>query len=111
MAIRILLLEDDPNLGLILQEHLQLNGFYVTLCGDGEMGSRAFADAEYDLCLVDIMMPKKDGFTFAREVRQRNQTIPLIFLTAKSMKEDKIQGFKIGCDDYITKRSALRNSC
>ena len=102
-ARRVLLLEDDTNLGLVLQEHLQMNGFAVTLCTNGEDGMTAFLDGEFDLCLVDIMMPKKDGFTFAREVRSRNQQVPLIFLTAKAMKEDKITGFRIGCDDYLTK--------
>lgn len=105
MAVRhrVLLLEDDPNLGQIVQEHLQLQGFDVTLCVDGEDGMQAFTRARFDLCLIDIMMPRKDGFTFAREVRQRDQQTPLIFLTAKSLKEDRIEGFKIGCDDYITK--------
>ena len=100
---RVLLLEDDVNLGLVLQEHLQMNGFAVTLCANGEEGMAEFVRGEFDLCLVDIMMPKKDGFTFAREVRRRNQQVPLIFLTAKAMKEDKIAGFRIGCDDYLTK--------
>ena len=100
---RVLLLEDDTNLGLVLQEHLQMNGFAATLCGNGEEGITAFDNGDYDLCLVDIMMPKKDGFTFAREVRAKNQQVPLIFLTAKAMKEDKITGFRIGCDDYLTK--------
>lgn len=99
----ILLLEDDANLGLILQEHLQMQGFAVTLCENGEEGLAAYDREAFDLCLVDVMMPKKDGFAFARELRGLDQQIPLIFLTAKSMKEDKIQGFKIGCDDYLTK--------
>ncbi len=99
----ILLLEDDPNLGLIISEHLQLNGFAVQLCTDGEAGTAAFDNGRFDLCLVDIMLPKKDGFAFAREVRRKDNETPLIFLTAKSLKEDKIEGFKIGCDDYITK--------
>ncbi len=100
---RVLLLEDDANLGLVLQEHLQMNGFNVTLCANGEDGMTAFNKGTFDLCLVDIMMPKKDGFTFAREVRSQNQQVPLIFLTAKALKEDKITGFRIGCDDYLTK--------
>ncbi|PWB74224.1 DNA-binding response regulator [candidate division GN15 bacterium] len=100
---RVLLLEDDTNLGLVLQEHLQMNGFNVTLCNNGEDGMTAFTQGIFDLCLVDIMMPKKDGFTFAREVRNKDQQVPLIFLTAKAMKEDKITGFRIGCDDYLTK--------
>ena len=100
---RVLLLEDDTNLGQIVQEHLQMQGFDVMLCVDGEDGMKAFASDRFDLCLVDIMMPRKDGFAFAREVRQRDQQTPLIFLTAKALKEDRIEGFKIGCDDYITK--------
>jgi len=100
---RILLLEDDPNLGLILQEHLNMNGFKVDLCVDGEEGSLLFGKRRYDLCLVDVMMPKKDGFSFVGEVRKINREIPLIFLTARALKEDRIRGFKAGCDDYITK--------
>lgn len=100
---RILLLEDDTNLGLILQEHLQLEGYGVELCVDGQEGTERFQPGEYDLCLVDVMMPRKDGFTFAREVREQDDSVPLIFLTAKAMKEDRIEGFRIGCDDYITK--------
>ncbi len=103
MTPRILLLEDDPNLGLILQEHLNMNGFKVDLCVDGEEGSLLFGKRRYDLCLVDVMMPKKDGFSFVGEVRKINREIPLIFLTARALKEDRIRGFKAGCDDYITK--------
>jgi len=99
----ILLLEDDPNLGLILQEHLILNGFQATLAVDGTEGLAAFRRGQYDLCLVDVMMPKMDGFTFAREVRLRDQSVPLMFLTAKALKEDRIEGLRIGADDYITK--------
>ncbi len=100
---KILLLEDDPNLGAIIQEHLQMNGFMVTLCTNGDDGLIAYRRDGFDLCLVDVMMPKRDGFSFAREVRHQDQEIPLIFLTAKAMKEDKITGFRIGCDDYLTK--------
>ncbi len=100
---KILLLEDDPNLGLIVQEHLQLNGYEVTLAVNGEDGLAAFDTKKYDLCLIDVMMPKMDGFSFARKIRQKDNNTPLIFLTAKSLKEDKIEGFQIGCDDYITK--------
>ena len=99
----VLLLEDDPNLGLILQEHLELNGFTVRLAVNGEEGLSAYRGGKFDLCLVDVMMPRKDGFTFAREVRQKDQRTPLIFLTARSMKEDRIEGLKIGADDYVTK--------
>ena len=103
MSLSILLLEDDPNLGLIIQEHLQLNGFDVRLCVNGVDGLAELKRGRFDLCLVDIMMPKLDGFAFARELRRRDPDMPLIFLTAKSLKEDKIEGFRIGCDDYITK--------
>jgi two-component system response regulator VicR len=103
MNPRILLVEDDPNLGLIVQEHLQLNGFDVELCENGETGLAAFRSGRFALCLVDVMMPRLDGFAFAREVRRKDKATPLIFLTAKSLKEDKIEGFRLGCDDYITK--------
>jgi DNA-binding response OmpR family regulator len=103
VATKILLVEDDPNLGFIVQEHLQLNGYAVTLCLNGKEGFETFDKDKFDLCLVDVMMPKMDGFAFAREVRRKNTEIPVIFLTAKSLKEDRIEGFKIGCDDYITK--------
>ncbi len=103
MNSKILLLEDDPNLGLVLQENLQQNGFEVDLCTDGEEGKLHYLQNRYDLCLLDVMMPKKDGFTLAAEIRQLNNDIPIIFLTAKALKEDRIEGFKIGGDDYITK--------
>jgi DNA-binding response OmpR family regulator len=99
----VLVLEDDQNLGFILQENLQLRGYDVKLCKDGNEGSRAYQNEKFDLCLVDVMLPKKDGFTFAREVRERDDRIPIIFLTAKSMREDRIEGFRIGGDDYVTK--------
>jgi DNA-binding response OmpR family regulator len=99
----ILLLEDDPNLGFMLQENLELRGYEVKLCTNGDEGMKAFMSGRFDLCLVDVMMPKKDGFTFARELRERDQQTPLIFLTAKSLKEDRIEGLKIGADDYVTK--------
>jgi len=101
--LKILLLEDDPNLGLIIQESLEHLGYQVTLLTDGESGLTEFRNERFDLCLVDVMMPLRDGFSFAREVRSSNSDIPLIFLTAKSLTEDKVAGFKIGCDDYITK--------
>jgi len=99
----VLLLEDDPNLGLILQEHLELNGFSVKLCVDGEAGHAAYGKGKFDLCLVDVMMPRKDGFSFARDVRAVDRETPIIFLTARAMKEDRIEGLKIGADDYLTK--------
>ncbi|HEX7572862.1 MAG TPA: response regulator transcription factor [Bacteroidota bacterium] len=103
MKRTVLLLEDDSNLGLILQEHLQLNGFEAKLCVNGEEGEAAYRKGKFDLCLVDVMMPRKDGFSFARDVRAVDGETPIIFLTAKAMKEDRIEGLKIGADDYLTK--------
>lgn len=100
---KILLLEDDPNLGTILHEHLLMNNYDVTLCVDGEKGLAAWKESSYDLCLVDIMMPKLDGFSFVEKIRATDSETPIIFLTARSLKEDRIKGFQIGCDDYITK--------
>lgn len=100
---KILLVEDDPNLGQILNEYLQLKGFQTEWKQDGEAGALAFQNDEYDICILDVMMPKKDGFTLAKEIRKMDQNIPIVFLTAKSMKEDTIEGLKIGADDYLTK--------
>ncbi|NUO80267.1 response regulator transcription factor [candidate division KSB1 bacterium] len=99
----ILLIEDDPNLGFILQENLELQGYRVERCADGEAGLQAFLRQRFDLCLIDVMLPKKDGFSLARDIRKTTQELPIIFLTAKSLKEDRIEGFKIGGDDYLTK--------
>lgn len=101
--IRILLVEDDPNLGQILNEYLQLKGYDTVLCKDGEAGFEAYQSGGFDFCILDVMMPKKDGFSLAREIRAMDRNIPLIFLTAKSMKEDTIEGLKLGADDYLTK--------
>ncbi|QEC51483.1 DNA-binding response OmpR family regulator [Anseongella ginsenosidimutans] len=104
MSPKILLVEDDPNLGTLLEEYLKLKGNYeVTLCTDGEEAIRAFHSQSFDLCILDVMMPKKDGFAVGREIRQVNAGIPIIFATAKSMMEDKTEGFSLGGDDYITK--------
>lgn len=100
---RILLAEDDENLGMLLREYLQARNFDADLFGDGERAFRSFEKNHYDICILDIMMPVKDGFTLAKEIRMINSDIPIIFLTAKSMKEDVIEGFRIGADDYITK--------
>ena len=101
---KILLVEDDPNLGMLLQDHLQLKGkFEVVLCADGEEGLRAFSKQKFDLCILDVMMPKKDGFTLGKEIRKANSHIPIIFATAKAMMEDKSAAFNLGGDDYITK--------
>ncbi len=101
--LKILLCEDDENLGMLLREYLQAKGFITELCADGEAGYKAFLKAKYDICVLDVMMPKKDGFTLAKEIRNTNQDVPIIFLTAKTLKEDILEGFKIGADDYITK--------
>lgn len=101
---KILLVEDDSNLGLLLQDYLQIKGkFDVVLCKDGEEGLRAFTKQVYDLLILDVMMPKKDGFTLGKEIRKINPHVPIIFATAKSMIEDKMQAFNLGGDDYITK--------
>jgi Response regulators consisting of a CheY-like receiver domain and a winged-helix DNA-binding domain len=102
-SYKILMLEDDPNLGFILQEHLEMNGFNVKLCINGVEGLTEYGKDKFSLCLVDVMMPKKNGFAFVKELRAKDAFIPVIFLTAKSLKEDRIEGFKLGCDDYITK--------
>jgi len=100
---KILLTEDDENLGMLLREYLQAKGFETDLLPDGEEGYKAFMSKKYDLCILDVMMPKKDGFSLAKDIRMVNTDVPIIFLTAKSLKEDIFQGFKIGADDYLTK--------
>ncbi len=101
--IKILLVEDDANLGMLLQEYLNAKNFDTTLAENGKVGFDLFCKKEFDLCLFDVMMPVKDGITLAKEIRMTNKTVPIIFLTAKSMKEDAIEGFHAGADDYITK--------
>ena len=100
---KILLVEDDHNLGTILQDYLRIKGFEPELCRDGQQGLAAFQRETFDLCLLDVMLPKLDGFELAREIRQVNARVPIIFLTAKAMKEDTIAGLKLGADDYLTK--------
>jgi DNA-binding response OmpR family regulator len=100
---RILLCEDDENLGMLLREYLQAKGYNVTLAPDGEAGFQHFSSEKFDLCILDVMMPKKDGFTLAQDIRKVNAVIPIVFLTAKSLKEDVLEGFRIGADDYINK--------
>lgn len=100
---KILVAEDDPNLGTILSEYLEAKGYEPTLAKNGVEGWKMFSNDEFDCCILDVMMPEKDGFTLAKEIRTANASIPIIFLTAKSMKEDTISGFKSGGDDYITK--------
>ncbi|MEA4975529.1 MAG: response regulator transcription factor [Paludibacter sp.] len=101
--VKILLCEDDENLGMLLREYLQTKGYDADLQPDGEAGYKAFTRGKYDLCVLDVMMPKKDGFALAADIRSINTDVPIIFLTAKSMKEDILQGFKLGADDYLSK--------
>ncbi len=101
--IRILLVEDDPNFGSILKSYLELADYEVLLKTDGKQGLAAYKTYSFDLCILDIMMPEMDGFTLAKEIRKLNNKIPLIFLTAKTLKEDVLEGFRIGADDYLTK--------
>jgi two-component system, OmpR family, response regulator len=103
MNTRILLVEDDGNFGDVLFSYLELHGYDVVLATDGEQGAKSFKPGVFDLCIFDVMMPKKDGFTLAQEVRERDPKVPIMFVTARTLKEDIIKGFKIGADDYITK--------
>ena len=100
--LRILLCEDDENLGMLLREYLQAKGYSAELCPDGEAGYKAFLKNKYDLCVLDVMMPKMDGFEVCREIRQTSQ-VPIIMLTAKGDERDELQGFQLGVDEYITK--------
>ena len=100
---KILLCEDDQNLGMVLKNYLELNDYDVTLERDGRLGMAAFQREKFDICLLDVMMPNVDGFTLAEEIRDINPDVPLFFISAKTMKEDIIQGYKLGADDYITK--------
>ena len=101
---KILLVEDDPNLGMLLQDYLQLKGkFDVVLCVNGEDGLKAFNAQSFDICILDVMMPKKDGFTLGKDIRKVNAQVPIIFATAKAMLEDKAAAYNLGGDDYITK--------
>ncbi|MCX6172029.1 MAG: response regulator transcription factor [Flavobacterium sp.] len=100
---KILLVEDDQNFGIVLRDYLTLNDFDVTLAKNGMEGFEKFKKDNFDLCILDVMMPYKDGYTLAKEIREKNKEVPLVFLTAKSMKEDVIKGYKVGADDYLNK--------
>lgn len=104
---KILLVEDDPSLGFVIKDNLSLKGYDVTLCKDGLEGENTFNEQTFHLCILDVMLPKKDGFALAASIRQRNKEVPILFLTAKSMTEDKLAGFQTGGDDYITKPFSL----
>ncbi len=102
-TMRVLLAEDDRNLGNILKSYLEAKGFETTLCINGEEAFNAYKKMNFDFCIVDVMMPVKDGFTLAKEIRSMDKKIPILFLTAKSLPEDKLKGFEVGGDDYLTK--------
>lgn len=101
--LKILLAEDDLNLGILLMDYLETEGFDVKLCKDGELAIKAYLNDPFDLCLLDVMMPKMDGFSVAKEIREKDKKIPIIFITARSLKDDKLKGYELGADDYITK--------
>ncbi|MBI9063151.1 MAG: response regulator transcription factor, partial [Marinilabiliaceae bacterium] len=101
--VKILLVEDDVSMGFLLVDFLESNGFDVKLYKDGESGLNAFRSGNYDFCILDVMLPGMDGFTIAQRIRAENKLVPIIFLTARSMKQDKIKGFNLGVDDYVTK--------
>ena len=103
MNKKILLVEDDESLGFVTRDNLESRGFNVILCTDGQEAWQVFNENGFDLCILDVMLPKMDGFSLAQQIRQKNKLIPIIFLTAKTLQEDKIEGFKIGGDDYVTK--------
>ena len=103
MEINILLAEDDFSLGFVIVDQLKQDGYRVTLATDGSDALKRFNEKQFHLCIFDVMMPKKDGFTLASDIRKINSEIPILFLTAKTMTEDKVQGFKSGGDDYLTK--------
>ena len=100
---KILLVEDDPNFGSILKDYLVMNDFEVVLAKNGMEGFEKFKKEDFDICILDVMMPYKDGFTLAKEIREKNEQVPIVFLTAKTMKEDVLAGYKAGADDYLNK--------
>ncbi len=100
---KILLVEDDPNFGTVLKDYLAMNDYDVTHAKNGMEGFEKFKKDDFDLCILDVMMPYKDGFTLAKEIREKNEDVPIIFLTAKAMKEDVLKGYKVGADDYLNK--------
>lgn len=101
--LKILLVEDEPNFGAVMKNYLEISDFEVTLCTNGSKGLHTFKEQEFNICILDVMMPEMDGFSLAKEIKLLNPDIPIIFLTAKTLKEDIIQGYKLGADDYITK--------
>lgn len=111
MTKRILLVEDDASLGFVIKDSLMMKGYEVFLCMDGERGHQAFEEGEFDVCILDVMMPKKDGFALAQSIRRKDKNIPILFITAKAMLEDKIAGFESGGDDYLVKPFNMEELC
>ncbi|MBN8788995.1 MAG: response regulator transcription factor [Terrimonas sp.] len=105
---RVLLAEDDLSLGYVIKDNLEQEGYRVMLCPDGEDALQSFLKEEFDICLLDVMMPSKDGFSVAKKIRQKSDVVPILFLTAKSMEEDRLKGFATGADDYITKPFSMK---
>lgn len=103
MKAKILLVEDDPTLGFVVKDNLEVNGYEVIHATDGESGWQMYMKHNFDICVLDVMLPKRDGIWLATQIRKKNETVPILLLTAKSMDDDKITGFKSGADDYITK--------
>lgn len=111
MSARILLVEDDPGLGYVIKDNLTHKNYEVTLCADGEEAHHTFFNEHFDLCILDVMLPRKDGFTLAQSIREKNQNVPILFVTAKAMIEDKVLGFQSGGDDYIVKPFSIEELC
>ncbi len=103
MNANILLVEDDANLGFVIKDNLEQRGYGVSLCRDGEEGEKIFSTKPFDVCLIDVMLPRQDGFALASRIRESNKQVPILFVTAKSMLDDKIAAFRLGADDYLTK--------
>ena len=106
--VKVLLAEDDLQLGFIIKDNLEEEGFEVINCPNGEIAWEQFQKRQPDICLLDINMPNRDGFSVAKKIRQRSDVVPIIFLTAKSMEEDKLKGFEAGGDDYVTKPFSMK---
>ncbi|MEN9444757.1 MAG: hypothetical protein RIS47_1647 [Bacteroidota bacterium] len=106
--VKVLLAEDDMNLGSMLREYLTVKGYDVDLCTDGEMAYKSFQENYYDICLLDVMMPLKDGFVLAKDIRELNKSVPFIFITAKAGQEDVLEGLRIGADDYLSKPFSMQ---
>jgi DNA-binding response OmpR family regulator len=105
---KVLLAEDDTSLAFVIKDNLEEEGYDVTWCADGEAALLQFQKSGFDICLLDVMMPVKDGFTVAKKIRQKSDVVPILFLTAKSLEQDKLEGFKTGADDYITKPFSIK---